>query len=129
MKTSRHLLPAFIAGLILVTAPISRAADTAPSTPPAAEKAKGDKPSNEALTPEERAKRRKEAAEKRAAQLKELRAKKEAGALAESEKATLERLEKQAERSKNARKNKGQGGPDGQGKGKRKREGGDKPAA
>lgn len=129
MKTSMHLLPALVAGLILVTAPISRAADNAPGTPPAAEKAKGDKPSNESLTPEERAKRRKEAAEKRAAQLKELRSKKDAGTLTEAEKTTLERLEKQAERSKNARKGKGQGGPDGQGKGKRKREAGEKPAA
>jgi hypothetical protein len=46
------------------------------------------------LTPEEREKRRKEMAAKRAAKLKELNEKKPAGTLTEKEKLQLERLEK-----------------------------------
>ncbi len=126
MKSLKHLVPALVAGLVLLGAPATRAAEGSSSTPQT-EKAKGDRPSNENLTPEERAKRRKEGAEKRSAQLKELRAKKDAGTLTDAEKSTLERLEKQAERAKNGRKNRGPGGP---GKGsKGKRDSADKPAA
>ena len=48
------------------------------------------------LTPEERAKLRKEATEKRAAKLKELKAKKAAGTLTDKEQQQLDRLEKAA---------------------------------
>ena len=126
MKSLKHLIPALVAGLVFLGAPAMRAAEGTPAAPQA-EKAKGDKPSNENLTPEDRAKRRKEAAEKRSAQLKELRAKKDAGTLTDAEKATLERLEKQADRAKNGRKNRGPGGPGKGGKGKK--DGADKPAA
>lgn len=128
MKLLKHLFPTLVAGVVLLSTPGLSAADTtADKAPAVAEKGKADKPSNENLTPEERAKRRKEAAEKRAAQLKELRAKKDAGTLTDAEKSQLERMEKQAERAKNGRRNRGQGGEGSPKKGKKG--GGDKPAA
>lgn len=128
MKLLKHLFPTLVAGVVLLSAPGLSAADTtADKAPAAVEKPKADKPSNENLTPEERAKRRKEAAEKRAALLKELRAKKDAGTLTDAEKSQLERMEKQAERAKNGRRNRGQGGEGSPKKGKKG--GGDKPAA
>ncbi|MEY3273286.1 MAG: hypothetical protein RLZZ341_2187 [Pseudomonadota bacterium] len=128
MKLLKHLFPTLVAGVVLLSTPALSAADTtADKAPAVAEKGKADKPSNENLTPEERAKRRKEAAEKRAAQLKELRAKKDAGTLTDAEKSQLERMEKQAERAKNGRRNRGQGGEGSPKKGKKG--GGDKPAA
>ncbi len=128
MKLLKHLFPTLVAGVVLLSTPGLCAADTtADKAPAVAEKGKADKPSNENLTPEERAKRRKEAAEKRAAQLKELRAKKDAGTLTDAEKSQLERMEKQAERAKNGRRNRGQGGEGSPKKGKKG--GGDKPAA
>lgn len=129
MKRLKHLIPTLVAGVVLLSGPGLTAADiVAPDKAPViGEKRKADKPSEENLTPEERAKRRKEAAEKRAAHLKELRAKKDAGTLTDAEKGQLERLEKQSERAKNGRRKRGQGGEGGPKKGKK--EGGDKPAA
>ncbi|MEI6343621.1 MAG: hypothetical protein WCR07_16850 [Verrucomicrobiota bacterium] len=125
MKLLKHLIPTLAAGVVLLASPGVTAADkTADKAPAAIEKPKTDNPSNESLSPEERAKRRKEAAEKRSAQLKELRAKKDAGTLTDAEKSQLERLEKQADRAKKGRRGGGKGSP-----GKGKKDGGDKPAA
>lgn len=99
-----------LASLILVGAAGLRAAenkDAAPK-PAASEGGERKKPAPENLTPEERAKRRKEAIEKRDARLKELRDKKAAGTLNDVEKRQLERLEQQADRAKRARS---EGGP------------------
>ena len=94
-----------LASLMLIGTAGIRAAENKESAPkpPAGEQADRKKPAPENLTPEERAKRRKEAIEKRDARLKELRAKKEAGTLNDTEKRQLERLEKQGERAKRAK--------------------------
>jgi hypothetical protein len=79
-----------IAGLLLGGANLLRAEDKVP----AAEAPK--KHQTEALTPEQREARRKEAKAKFEAQLKELRDKKAAGKLTEEEAKKLEHLEKRA---------------------------------
>ena len=99
-----------LASLMLIGTAGLRAAenkDAAPK-PAAGDRVEGKKPAPENLTPEERAKRRKEAIEKRDARLKELRDKKAAGTLNDVEKRQLERLEQQADRAKRA---KSEGGP------------------
>jgi hypothetical protein len=99
-----------LASLMLIGTAGIRAAENKESAPkpPAGEQADRKKPAPENLTPEERAKRRKEAIEKRDARLKELRDKKAAGTLNDVEKRQLERLEQQADRAKRA---KSEGGP------------------
>jgi hypothetical protein len=63
MKLLKHLIPTLFAGVVLLASPDVTAADkTADKAPAASEKPKTDNPSNESLSPEERAKRRKEAA-------------------------------------------------------------------
>jgi hypothetical protein len=101
----RHILIA-VASLLMVGSAGLRAEDTKEAPKPAtgehAEKKK--KTEAEKLSPEERAKRRKEATAKRELRLKELREKKAAGTLNDADKTQLERLEKQAERSKRPKK-------------------------
>ena len=98
----RNVLIALASLFMLGSVGLRAAEGDAPANKPPARTEKG-KPSDEKLTPEERAKRRKEAIEKRDAILKELRAKKEAGTLNDTEKRQLERLEKQGDRAKRAK--------------------------
>lgn len=101
----RHILIA-LTSLLMVGAAGVRAEDAKPAAPkpPNREAAEKRRAEQEKLTPEEREKRRKAAVEKRELRLKELREKKAAGTLNDADTKQLERLEKQAERSKRPRK-------------------------